>query len=160
MPPQRLTLEVTESGFIENPREALAMLEALRSMGVRLSVDDFGTGYSSLSYLAHMPVDEIKVDQSFVRGLEQDAALVAVVSAAADMGHRLGLSVVAEGVETEEQARILRDIGCDVAQGYLYARPMSPPELLPWLAGRALWLPPARPAADAAAQATVSAQRA
>ena len=134
--PEALTLEVTESGFIDNPREALAMLEALRAIGVRLSIDDFGTGYSSLSYLAHMPVDELKIDQSFVRRLHEDPALVAVVGSAIDMGHRLGLSVVAEGVETAAHAEKLRALGCDIGQGYLYAKPMPPDDFIDWLRGR------------------------
>jgi diguanylate cyclase (GGDEF)-like protein len=131
--PQLLTLEVTESGFIENPQEALAMLRCLATIGVKLSIDDFGTGYSSLSYIANMPVDEIKIDKSFIDGLESDRALAAVVGSAIDMGHRLGLSVVAEGIEREADARRLIELGCDVAQGYLYARPMAPEAFEAWL---------------------------
>lgn len=142
--PEALTLEVTESGFIDNPREALAMLEALRAIGVRLSIDDFGTGYSSLSYLAHMPVDELKIDQSFVRRLHEDPALVAVVGSAIDMGHRLGLSVVAEGVETAAHAEKLRALGCDIGQGYLYAKPMPPDDFIDWLRGREILRKPVR----------------
>ncbi len=150
--PEALTLEVTESGFIDNPREALAMLEALRAVGVRLSIDDFGTGYSSLSYLAHMPVDELKIDQSFVRRLHEDPALVAVVGSAIDMGHRLGLSVVAEGVETAAHAEKLRALGCDIGQGYLYAKPMPSDDFIEWLRGREILRKPIRSRSAAATE--------
>ena len=136
LPPELLTLEVTESGFIDDPVRALKMLEALSSLGVRLSIDDFGTGYSSLSYLARMPVDEVKIDRSFVQGLETDADFAAVVRAAIDMGHSLGLAVVAEGIESEQSAARLREMACDYAQGFLYAKPMPRAELEKWLVGR------------------------
>jgi diguanylate cyclase len=134
--PSLLTLEVTETGFIEDPTRALRMLDAIAAMGVSLSIDDFGTGYSSLSHLARMPVHEVKIDRSFVLGLESDAEFAPVVKAAIDMGHGLGLKVVAEGIETEAAAARLRDIGCDVAQGYLYAKPMPLAALEAWLEGR------------------------
>jgi diguanylate cyclase (GGDEF)-like protein len=134
--PALLTLEVTESGFIDDPDRALQMLEALSALGVRLSIDDFGTGYSSLSYLARMPVNEVKIDRSFVQGLATDSDFAAIVRAAIDMGHSLGLKVVAEGIETEESARRLRDLECDIAQGYLFAKPMPVTDLQRWLEGR------------------------
>jgi diguanylate cyclase len=134
LPPGLLTLEVTESGFIERPEEALAMLQCLAALGTKLSIDDFGTGYSSLRYLATMPVDEIKIDKSFVDALETDEAVRAVISAAVDMGHRLGLSVVVEGIERPAQHAALRELGCDVAQGYLIGRPMAPAQFFEWLA--------------------------
>lgn len=134
LPPGLLTLEVTESSFIEQPDEALAMLDCLATLGARLSIDDFGTGYSSLRYLATMPVDEIKIDKSFVDAVEGDAAVRAVIGAAVDMGHRLGMSVVVEGVERAAQHAQLAALGCDTGQGYLYARPMAPAQLLDWLA--------------------------
>jgi len=136
LPPELLTLEVTESGFIQDPGRALKMLEALSTIGVRLSIDDFGTGYSSLSYLARMPVDELKIDRSFVQGLETDADFAAIVSAAIDMGHRLDLKVVAEGIENEASAVRLRELRCDLAQGFHFARPMPRVELEKWLEGR------------------------
>ena len=136
LPPPLLTLEVTESGFINDTTSALAMLDALATLGVSLSIDDFGTGYSSLSHLARMPVHEVKIDRSFVLGLESDPDFAAVVRSAIDMGHALGLKVVAEGIETESSAMRLRNLGCDVAQGYLYAKPMPKAELLTWLAGK------------------------
>jgi diguanylate cyclase (GGDEF)-like protein len=136
LPPPLLTLEVTESGFIEDPTRALRMLDAIAALGVSLSIDDFGTGYSSLSHLARMPVHEVKIDRSFVQGLESDIEFAPVVRSAIDMGHGLGLKVVAEGIETEAAALRLRDMGCDIAQGYLYAKPMPLEALELWLEGR------------------------
>jgi len=136
LPPSLLTLEVTESGFIDDPARALKMLESLAALGVRLSIDDFGTGYSSLSYLARMPVNEVKIDRSFVQGLDSDRDFAAIVRAAIDMGHSLGLKVVAEGIETEVQADRLASLACDLAQGYLFAKPMPSAELERWLEGR------------------------
>ena len=136
LPPSLLTLELTESGFIEDPDRALSMLNALGALGVNLSIDDFGTGYSSLSHLARMPAHELKIDRSFVQGLETDAEYAAVVRSAIDMGHSLGMKVVAEGIETELAADRLRALGCDIAQGYLYAKPMPLDQLERWLEGR------------------------
>ncbi len=136
LPPALLTLELTESGFIEDPERALRVLGALAALGVNLSIDDFGTGYSSLSHLARMPVHEIKIDRSFVQGLETDMDFSAIVRSAIDMGHSLGLKVVAEGIETEAAAQRLQNFGCDIAQGYWYARPMPAEELEVWLDGK------------------------
>jgi diguanylate cyclase (GGDEF)-like protein len=136
LPPSLLTLEVTESGFIDDPARAIAMLDALAHLGLHLSIDDFGTGYSSLSHLARMPVHEVKIDRSFIQGLESDAEFAAVVRSAIDMGHSLGLQVVAEGIETEAAARRLTEMHCDVAQGYLYAKPMAQAEFERWLEHR------------------------
>jgi diguanylate cyclase (GGDEF)-like protein len=136
LPPALLTLEVTESGFIEDPTRALRMLDAVAALGVTLSIDDFGTGYSSLSHLARMPVNELKIDRSFVLGLESDPEFAPVVRSAIDMGHALGLKVVAEGIENEGSALRLRGLGCDIAQGYLYAKPMPLAALELWLQGR------------------------
>jgi diguanylate cyclase len=136
LPPQLLTVELTESGFIEDPTRALRMLDAISALGVSLSIDDFGTGYSSLSHLARMPVHEVKIDRSFVQGLESDPEFAPVVRSAIDMGHGLGLQVVAEGIETEAAAVRLREFGCDVGQGYLYAKPMPLEAFEAWLAGR------------------------
>jgi diguanylate cyclase (GGDEF)-like protein len=133
LPPSLLTLELTESGFIEDPERALRVLDSLASLGVILSIDDFGTGYSSLSHLARMPVHELKIDRSFVQGLETDIEFGAVVRSAVDMGHGLGLKVVAEGIETEASAKRLQNFGCDVAQGYFYGRPMPCEQFEAWL---------------------------
>jgi diguanylate cyclase (GGDEF)-like protein len=136
LPPALLTLELTESGFIEDPTRALRVLDAIAALGVSLSIDDFGTGYSSLSHLARMPVHEVKIDRSFVQGLESDPEFAPVVRSAIDMGHGLGLKVVAEGIETEEAAVRLRDFGCDIAQGYWYAKPMPLTAFEAWLEGK------------------------
>jgi EAL domain-containing protein (putative c-di-GMP-specific phosphodiesterase class I) len=134
--PGLLTLELTESGFIEDPTRALRMLDAIAALGVSLSIDDFGTGYSSLSHLVRMPVHEVKIDRSFVQGLESDPEFGPVVRAAVDMGHGLGLKVVAEGIESDATALRLRELGCDIGQGYLYARPMPLERFEAWLGGR------------------------
>jgi EAL domain-containing protein (putative c-di-GMP-specific phosphodiesterase class I) len=102
-------------------------------LGVNLSIDDFGTGYSSLSHLARMPVHEVKIDRSFVQGLESDPEFAPIVRSAIDMGHGLGLKVVAEGIETEAAAARLRDFGCDIGQGFLYAKPMPIEAFDRWL---------------------------
>jgi diguanylate cyclase (GGDEF)-like protein len=136
LPPSLLTLELTESGFIEDPARALKMLDALAALGVNLSIDDFGTGYSSLSHLARMPVHEVKIDRSFVQGMESDPEFATVVRAAIDMGHGIGLKVVAEGIETAAAARLFREFHCDVAQGFLYAKPMPLEAFEAWLDGK------------------------
>jgi diguanylate cyclase (GGDEF)-like protein len=133
LPPNLLTLELTESGFIDDPEQALGILDMLATLGVILSIDDFGTGYSSLSHLARMPVQEVKIDQSFIRGMEEDAEFASVVRSAIEMGHSLGLKVVAEGIETTLAAERLRHMGCDIGQGYLYAKPMTCADLDQWL---------------------------
>ena len=136
LPPSLLTLELTESGFIEDPTQAMSTLDSLAALGIHLSIDDFGTGYSSLSHLARMPAHEIKIDRSFVQGLESDPEYAAIVKSAIDMGHSLGLKVVAEGIENESSGRRLQALGCDIAQGYFYARPMPGDALEAWLEGR------------------------
>ncbi|HEY0746214.1 MAG TPA: EAL domain-containing protein [Steroidobacteraceae bacterium] len=136
LPPSLLTLELTESGFIEDPARALHMLEALAALGVSLSIDDFGTGYSSLSHLARMPVHEMKIDRSFIANVESDPEFTTVVRSAIDMAHGLGLKVVAEGIETAAAGERLREFGCDIAQGYFYAKPMPRESFETWLEGR------------------------
>ncbi|MDP9065601.1 MAG: EAL domain-containing protein [Pseudomonadota bacterium] len=138
LPPALLTLEVTESSLIEDPDQACKMLEALALLGVTLSLDDFGTGYSSLSHLARMPVHEIKIDRSFVQGLASDVGYASVVRSAIDMGHSLGLKVVAEGIESDAVAQRLLAMQCDIGQGFFYARPMPSADLEIWLASRTL----------------------
>jgi diguanylate cyclase (GGDEF)-like protein/PAS domain S-box-containing protein len=122
LPPERLTIEITEGTLLDDVDAALGALYALHQLGVRVSVDDFGTGYSSLRYLAQLPVDEVKIDRSFVQVLNGDPAPRAIVSAVVGMAHALGLVVVAEGVETLHQLDVLRELGCDVGQGYLWSR--------------------------------------
>jgi diguanylate cyclase (GGDEF)-like protein len=124
--PERLCLEVTESVLVEDPDASARKLAALKALGVKIAVDDFGTGYSSLEYLRRFPVDCVKVDRSFVRGIPHSSEDVAIVNAVIDLGHALGLSVTAEGVETDEQLERLQTDGCDTAQGFLFSRPEHP----------------------------------
>jgi EAL domain-containing protein (putative c-di-GMP-specific phosphodiesterase class I) len=121
--PQDLVLEITEHGVLEDFAAASAHLQDVRSLGVKVSVDDFGTGWSSLTYLQRLPIDELKIDRSFISNLGPEGPAVPIVGSLVGMAHGLGLSVVAEGVETSEQLRMLRQLGCDLAQGYLLARP-------------------------------------
>jgi EAL domain-containing protein (putative c-di-GMP-specific phosphodiesterase class I) len=122
-PPQLLVLELTESVFAVESQQLVSILHALRDRGVRISIDDFGTGYSSLGYLRDLPVDELKIDRSFVNRLATDMRDRHLVQAIIGMATALGLTIVAEGVETEEQLAYLRERGCDVAQGYLFSPP-------------------------------------
>jgi EAL domain-containing protein (putative c-di-GMP-specific phosphodiesterase class I) len=122
VPAHSLALELTESTLMETDIEALRVLERLRDMGVRIGIDDFGTGYSSLVYLKRLPVDFLKIDRSFVSGLAPGSPDREIVAAIVGMGHALGLTTVAEGVETYEQLMLLQDIGCDRAQGHLFGR--------------------------------------
>ena len=121
--PTTVCLEVTESSVMRDPEFAVATLRAFKAMGFKVSIDDFGTGYSSLAYLRRFPLDELKVDKSFVDGLGRDPEATAIVAAVMGMAHALDLTVVAEGVETDVQLLALRGLGCDEAQGYYYARP-------------------------------------
>ena len=127
--PAALRLEITESILVGDDGEALAVLAELKSLGVRLAIDDFGTGYSSFSYLKTLPVDSVKIDQSFISGLELDDSNLLIVQGIITMAHDLGLVVTAEGIETAEQLAVLQRVQCDRAQGFLLARP-QPSELL------------------------------
>ncbi len=131
-----IALEVTERLMLDEDPQARAQIAHLHAIGVQLSVDDFGTGYSSLSYLKRLPVAELKIDKSFVRDLETDAGDRALVSAVIGIGRALGISVVAEGVETEAQRQALLAAGCEAAQGWLFARPMPAEALQAWCASR------------------------
>ena len=128
--PNTLTLEITESGVMTDPEAAIAVLWGLRRIGVRLSVDDFGTGYSSLAYLKRLPVDEVKLDKSFVLNMTGDADDAAIVRSTIELAHNLGLQLVAEGVENQRTLELLTTLGCDLAQGYHLARPMPADELV------------------------------
>ena len=131
--PERLQLEITESSLMRDAQRAAKVLEGLREAGVRVSIDDFGTGYSSLAWLKRLPVHEIKIDRSFVGELEAGSSDAAIVESTVRLGQTLGMTVVAEGVETEAALDLLRDFGCDVAQGYLIGRPQPAAILTPWL---------------------------
>jgi len=136
VPPGRLTLEITESAFPENTRLLSSTLDALGRLGVRLAVDDFGTGWSSLSKLKELPVQELKIDRSFVVALAEGATDHSIVRTILDLGRSLGLTVVAEGVETEAVLELLERLGCPLAQGYLFSRPIPGPELTGWILER------------------------
>lgn len=129
----RLELEITESAFMADPERAIEAITKLDSAGVAFTIDDFGTGYSSLTYLKRLPVRSIKIDQSFIRDLATDERDASIVSSAIDLAHNLRMDVIAEGVESAIVGDLLRDLGCDFAQGYYYAAPMPASELLPWL---------------------------
>jgi diguanylate cyclase (GGDEF)-like protein len=128
-PARRITLEVTESILMTDPIRAMEVLGELRGLGVSVALDDFGTGWSSLTHLQRMPVDEIKIDRSFVAAMATDASSAAIVSSTVDLAHALGLRVVAEGIEDEATWTRLRAVGCDAAQGYHLSRPLPPGEL-------------------------------
>jgi diguanylate cyclase (GGDEF)-like protein len=133
VPAGALTLEITETGVMEDPTHSLDILESLRALGVRLSVDDFGTGHSSLGRLADLPVQEMKIDKGFVRDLTTNRSRQAVTDASLHLGHALGLHVVAEGAETKAEFEHLRRLGCDSVQGYYICRPLPASQFLTWL---------------------------
>lgn len=126
IPPGCLELELTEGAMAVDIEQAITTLGNLRALGVRLSIDDFGTGYSSLAYLKRLPIDVVKIDRSFVKDLGKSAADSQIVGAIIALADRLGFNVVAEGVETGEQASILKSSQCELLQGYLFSRPVAP----------------------------------
>ncbi|MEJ7605736.1 MAG: EAL domain-containing protein [Bryobacteraceae bacterium] len=131
--PQFLEIELTETLLMRNCEESARSLEKLRALGVTVAIDDFGTGYSSLSYLQRLPLDLLKIDRSFLRDIETGAT-AAVVNAITVLAHSLNLRVVAEGVETINQMESVRSMGVDIAQGYLFGKPMPADAVLGWLA--------------------------
>jgi diguanylate cyclase (GGDEF)-like protein len=133
LPPGSLELEITESTIMADHRRAMTILTRLSKMGVALAVDDFGTGYSSLAYLQNLPVDFIKIDKSFCMSMAEDDGNATIVQSTIDLGHNLGLKVVAEGVENEDVWGKLAALGCDYAQGYFLSRPLSPDKATIWL---------------------------
>jgi diguanylate cyclase (GGDEF)-like protein len=134
LPPDALQLEITESMIMSDPERALAIVGRLSALGIRLSVDDFGTGYSSLANLRRLPIDELKIDRSFVSPMLQDESDLIIVRSTINMGHDLGLKIIAEGVEDESTLNHLADLGCDLAQGYHLSRPLPPDAFSEWLA--------------------------
>jgi EAL domain-containing protein (putative c-di-GMP-specific phosphodiesterase class I) len=138
--PDRLELEITESTILADPMRARSVLSRLSDLGVRVAIDDFGSGYTSLGYLKRLPVDVLKIDKSFVLSMNADEHDAVIVRSAIELGHNLGLEVVAEGVETAETWDELERLGCDLAQGFYLSRPMPASDMAGWLALR----PPAR----------------
>jgi EAL domain-containing protein (putative c-di-GMP-specific phosphodiesterase class I) len=135
--PAAIKLEITESGIMADPPHVLAILDLLRSIGIPLSLDDFGTGYSSLVHMRNLPVNEIKIDKSFVMGMRVNTSDAAIVRALVGLAHSLGHEVVAEGVDDGGTLERLREMGCDLAQGYYLTPPLPPEELERWLEGQA-----------------------
>jgi diguanylate cyclase (GGDEF)-like protein/PAS domain S-box-containing protein len=136
LPAQMLELEITETFIMHNAANALDVVGQLRALGITTAIDDFGTGYSSLAYLKHLPIDRLKIDRGFVKDLPGDRDDAAIVAAVIALGTSLGFSVIAEGVETEEQRDFLIRAGCDQGQGYLFSRPLPVPEFEAWLQAR------------------------
>ncbi len=134
VPASALTLELTESTVMGGSKRSMAVLEGLQELGVDLSVDDFGTGYSSLSHLRQLPVSELKVDKSFVATMTSNEHDAVIVRALVDLGRSLGLRTVAEGVESTDAWDLLKEIGCEEAQGYLLSRPLPASQFTVWLA--------------------------
>lgn len=131
MPASRLILEITESAMMEDPNQVKSILMTLSDMGVLIAVDDFGTGYP-LAYLKNLPVDEIKIDKSFVMEMDKDKDDFIIVKSTIELGHTLGLTVVAEGVENENVWNKLKELGCNCGQGYYMARPLPPGQVRQW----------------------------
>ncbi len=140
VPPHRICLEITESSIMDDPQRALQTLDQFHNMGLQLAIDDFGTGYSSLAYLKRLPVDELKIDKSFVMSMQRDEQDAKIVRSTIDLAHNLGLKVVAEGLEDEQAWPLLKALSCDLAQGYWIAKPMPANEFPSWVAG---WTRPA-----------------
>ena len=121
-----LEFEISERGVLSGDYDVVTQLHELKNLGIKLSIDDFGTGDSAIAYLKELPVDALKIDRSYVAGLADDGKEAAIASAMVALGQRLDLTVVAEGVETEAQLNVLRELGCDKYQGFLTAKPMEP----------------------------------
>ena len=134
VPPQAFCLEITESAIMDDPQRAESTLNRLSDRGFKLSIDDFGTGYSSLAYLKRLPVDELKIDKSFVMGMEKDDDDAKIVHSTIDLAHNMGLSVVAEGVENAAIWGMLKALSCDEAQGYYMSKPIPLADFITWRA--------------------------
>jgi len=136
LPPDRLVVELTESALMQKPEQGSYAMEQLQQMGVRIAMDDFGTGHSSLNYVSVLPISMLKIDRSFVLNCTKRKTDASILAAIVTMGHAMGLKVLAEGVETEEQATMLRNQGCDEVQGFLYSRPVSADRMMRMLGGK------------------------
>lgn len=128
LPPQFLTLELTEGVMLRNITHSVYVMKELQKLGVKVSIDDFGTGYSSLSYLKDLPINTLKIDRTFINNLKVNTSDIAIVKAIITMGHGLSVKVVAEGVETDEQIELLKELECHYAQGFYIDKPMKSEE--------------------------------
>lgn len=128
-----IEFEITESALMGNPEKSRYLLDNLKNYNIILSIDDFGTGYSSLAYLSRLPVNNIKIDQYFIKNLTKDVGVRHIVKATIDLSHNIGLKVIAEGVENKEALDILKEFNCDYAQGYYFSKPFPDTQLLDWL---------------------------
>jgi EAL domain-containing protein (putative c-di-GMP-specific phosphodiesterase class I) len=156
MSPVLLQLEVTESMVMRNVSRAIKVLDAIQSRGIRLAIDDFGTGYSSMSLMKQFPIDTIKIDRSFVRDLPVDSEDQAIAQAIISMGKALGMTVIAEGVETVEQETFLRNHACDEMQGFLFSRPLPAKQMADLLRSEVqLASPPLQPEAGSGLKGAV-----
>ncbi|MDQ7010643.1 MAG: EAL domain-containing protein, partial [Mariprofundaceae bacterium] len=135
LPPNRLEVEITEGSAMEDVERSRNVLHALQRLGVNAAIDDFGTGFSSLGYLKNFPITALKIDRTFIAGVTHDQKDAAIVTTIIEMAHNLGLKVIAEGVETDEQLAFLKEHGCDVGQGYLFSVPLTPEEVPDFLSG-------------------------
>jgi EAL domain-containing protein (putative c-di-GMP-specific phosphodiesterase class I) len=142
VPARLLLIEITESTIMTDPVHAMEILGRLNTMGVQLAIDDFGTGYSSMAYLKILPVDELKIDRSFISQMTSSTSDAVIVRSAVDLGRNLGLRVVAEGVEDLRTWRELEALGCNAIQGYYVSRPVPAEELISWLDQQAAALQP------------------
>lgn len=139
--PDCLHLEITESEIMHDPDQAAAVLGELRRRGVKIDVDDFGTGYSSLSSLHELPIDLLKIDQSFIANMSKDHCFAALVYAVTTLAQNLGLATVAEGIETSDQVAMLQSMDCEFGQGHFFAKPMNPAEAQAYLSSHATTAP-------------------
>jgi EAL domain-containing protein (putative c-di-GMP-specific phosphodiesterase class I) len=146
--PDSLCLEITETVLMQDTPQAIATINALRALGVRLAIDDFGTGYSSLSYLRRLPVSAVKIDRSFILDLGADHEGSTIVASVISLAHALGMEIIAEGVETDEHVSALLALECDLAQGYYFSRPVQPDVALELLQRGAITEPVAETGAE------------
>jgi EAL domain-containing protein (putative c-di-GMP-specific phosphodiesterase class I) len=133
--PSKLTIEITETSLMADPSLAIKILGQLQQLGARVSVDDYGTGFASLAYLRSLPINELKLDRSFLAGIPGDGKTLSIVRATIEVGHALGLRIVTDGVETQDALDLITSLGCDAAQGYFISRPAPAAELLHSLDG-------------------------
>ena len=136
--PKYLEIEVTESCVMDDFENAIATLKEIREIGIDIAIDDFGTGYSSLNYLKRLPGHKVKIDRAFVQEMHEDSDDQAIVQAVISISSQLGMQVLAEGVETDQQKDLLMHLGCNLMQGYLYSKPLAAADCMPWLTGQAL----------------------